>query len=472
MSAGRWLVAMAALVFGWNVALAGEPQKRVALVIGNGAYTAVPRLPNPPSDAAAIGQALRDVGFTKVTVVTDLTHQGLFDALRRFSDESVTADWSVLYYAGHGVEVDGKNYLVPIDAHLAVDRDVQFETVPMETVLAAVGGARKLRLVILDACRDNPFLTTMRRSTTFRSASRGLARVEPEGRLYILYSAQSGQVARDGEGEHSPFVKALLKNIETPGVELNLVIRKVQDEVEQATNEEQSPSTEGKLPGEELYFRPPLPVAAAAPPSLPEVADRTITVEPGPKAPEAVATKPPRPPESPPVAPVVTATLEQPPIAPRPAPADDKVIALAVQNELRRVGCDAGPSNGQWTVRSRMALLDFSQHANLNLDVDKPDEAALKAVRSQRGIVCPPVFSPSPRPGPPTKRASLEPVPPRHPVAPRRPAPQRVVQGAEHAFERVAPARPFVPRPTTPRPAAPRSGGASCFVFNGERVCE
>lgn len=272
-----------------SIGVAGAAQTRVALVIGNGAYTSVPALPNPPADAEAIGQALRDVGFTQVTVLTDLTHQGLYDALRHFAEQSQTADWSVLYYAGHGIEVGGRNYLVPVDAHLANDRDVDFEAVPMQTVLAAVGGARQLRLVILDACRDNPFLARMTKQTATRSIERGLARVAPEGDLYLVYSAKSGQVAVDGEGGRSPFVAALLKTIETPGLEINLLFRRVHAEVKAASDGRQEPDFEGTLPADELYFRqasqtdasPPQrpPVAAAMPPAQP----------PAPRAPQSSA---------------------------------------------------------------------------------------------------------------------------------------------------------------------------------------
>ncbi len=438
MSHLRALTFLIMLVFGCHAASADDGPRRVALVIGNGAYTDVAKLPNPPSDAAAIGQALRDVGFTKVTVVNDLTHQGLFSALRQFSNESSTADWSVIYYAGHGIEVDGKNYLVPVDAHLATDRDVEFEGVSMETVFAAVGGAKQLRLVILDACRDNPFLAKMARTTGTRAITRGLARVEPEGDLYVVYSAKSGQVALDGDNGRNPFVSALLKNIETPGLEINLLFRKVRSAVAKATNGQQEPDFVGALPGDELYFR------AAKADEKPVSTQRLLSVEAAPQP--AVA---PAPPPPSPVPPTVTAKLEQPPAAPPPAlpppvdTPDTKQVAMAVQKELRRVGCDAGPPNGDWTVKSRMALLQFSAKADLTLDVDKPDAAALKQLQLQRGIVCPPE----------PKKASLEPEGGSPPPA-RRPQP--------HVVQR---ARPSVPRPS-------HGGGGSCFMFNGQQVCE
>lgn len=298
---------------------AGAAPTRVALVIGNGAYTAVPALPNPPADAEAIGQALRNVGFSQVTVLTDLTHQGLYDALRRFAEQSRTADWSVLYYAGHGIEVGGRNYLVPVDAHLASDRDVEFEAVPMQTVLAAVGGARQLRLVILDACRDDPFLARMTQGRATRSIERGLARVAPEGDLYLVYSAKSGQVAVDGQNGRSPFVAALLKTIETPGLEINLLFRRVHAEVKEASDGRQEPDFEGTLPADELYFKPASPGAPASP--EPPVAEVAPSPRPSaPRVPEPVEsppTPPAREPETPPSARVASARPESEAVGPR-----------------------------------------------------------------------------------------------------------------------------------------------------------
>src|SRR5262249_33495818 len=155
-----------------------------------------------------------------------------------FAAAADRADWAVVYFAGHGLEVDGVNYLVPVDAKLASDRDVTFEAVSHEQVLQAVEGARKLRLVILDDCRDNPFVKTMTRSaSSTRSIGRGLANIEPEGATLVVYAAKHGHTTLDGTGANtnSPFIIALVKHLDTAGLEINLLFRKVRDEVLAAT---------------------------------------------------------------------------------------------------------------------------------------------------------------------------------------------------------------------------------------------
>jgi tetratricopeptide (TPR) repeat protein len=153
---------------------------RIALIVGNGAYKNVHQLDNPPRDASLIAGALRDVGFQTVTLANDLSRDKFFEALHAFASEAEKADWAVVYYAGHGLEIGGVNYLVPVDARLASDRDVESEAVALEQVIAAVGGARKLRLVMLDACRDNPFAPAMQRTIGLKLVDRGLSNIEPE----------------------------------------------------------------------------------------------------------------------------------------------------------------------------------------------------------------------------------------------------------------------------------------------------
>ncbi|MGA2129539.1 MAG: tetratricopeptide repeat protein, partial [Xanthobacteraceae bacterium] len=183
-----------------------KPSTRVALVIGNSAYKAVAALPNPRHDAEAVAAALRDVGFRTVRLETDLGREKFVEALRVFAREAEGADWAVVYFAGHGIEMGGVNYLLPVDARLETDRDAQFEAVALDQVMSAVDGARKLRLVLLDACRDNPFARQMRRTTASRSVGRGLARIEPDGGTLVVYAAKHGEVALDGEGGgNSPF---------------------------------------------------------------------------------------------------------------------------------------------------------------------------------------------------------------------------------------------------------------------------
>ena len=230
-------------------------EKRVALVIGNSKYRSVPALPNPDGDAAAIAEALRVVGFQDVRLVNDATRDGLVDALKSFANAADHADWAVIYYAGHGMEMAGENYLVPVDAKLATDRDVPLEAVALDQVMSATEGARKLHLVILDACRDNPFANQIKRTVASRSIGRGLAEVEPDAGTLVVFAAKHGQVALDGDRGHSPFVTSLIKRIETPRIEIRKLFDLVRDDVMAATDRHQQPFTYGSVPGsEDFYF--------------------------------------------------------------------------------------------------------------------------------------------------------------------------------------------------------------------------
>ena len=230
--------------------------KRIALIIGNGAYTGTSPLPNPKRDAARLAETFRSIGFSDVTLVEDLDVQGFNRALQEFSDKAAQADWAVVYYAGHGMEVDNVNYLIPVDAKLEKERDILFEAVPLDRVMAAGEGAKSLRLVILDACRNNPFEGAMAKKTATRSVTRGLSRVEPDGASLVVYAAKAGQVALDGDSGNSPFVTALDTNLRKPNVEIGKLFRLVRDDVMKATERQQEPFTYGSLPGEDFFFNP------------------------------------------------------------------------------------------------------------------------------------------------------------------------------------------------------------------------
>jgi tetratricopeptide (TPR) repeat protein len=231
------------------------PGRRVALVIGNSAYTAVPALANPQRDAATVAATLRAIGFQKVTLENNLTREKAFNALQTFASDSEQADWAIVYYAGHGIEMNGVNYLIPIDAKLATDRDVEFEAVPLDKIMSAVDGAKKLRVVLLDACRDNPFANQMRRSVASRSIGRGLAEVEPDVGTLVVYAAKHGQTALDGDGANSPFVTSLINRMKTPGIEVRRLFDLVRDDVLAMTNRRQQPFSYGSVSGaEDFYF--------------------------------------------------------------------------------------------------------------------------------------------------------------------------------------------------------------------------
>jgi tetratricopeptide (TPR) repeat protein len=230
--------------------------RRVALVIGNGAYKNVHALPNPPRDAKLIANVLHDVGFQTVISVSDLTRDKFFDALKTFADEAEKSDWAVVYYAGHGFEIGGVNYLVPVDAKLAVDRDAETQAVALEQVIAAVGAARKVRLVILDACRDNPFAPTMQHTLSLKLVDKGFSNIEPGAGFMVVYAAKHGETAIDGDnGADSPFSTALAREIKMPKVEIRKLFDIVRDDVWSATQHVQQPFTYGSPPGrEDFYF--------------------------------------------------------------------------------------------------------------------------------------------------------------------------------------------------------------------------
>ena len=239
-------------------------ETRVALVIGNSGYGGVAALSNPKGDAALIAQTLGSEGF-EVTLVQDATRAAMLNGLRSFSDEADRADWAVVYYAGHGIEVGGINYLLPTDAELREDRDVQDEAISLNRVLDAVANARKLRLVILDACRTNPFAVTMKRSISARAVDRGLAPAEPPAGILVVYAAAAGQVAEDGGGDHSPFTAALARRMLEPGLEVSHLFNVVTADVLDATGHRQRPYQYGSNPTrEEFYFEPPAPAVVTS----------------------------------------------------------------------------------------------------------------------------------------------------------------------------------------------------------------
>jgi Caspase domain len=229
--------------------------RRVALLIGNGDYEHVPTLPNATNDAKAIAAAFTAAGFQSVTLKTNLKRDEVVSALSDFARIADTADWAVVYYSGHGIEYRGTNYIIPTDARLLMDRDIDLETVDIGKVMTVVDGAKHLRLIILDACRNNPFLDQMKRTVASRAITRGLAPVEPDAGSLIVYAAKHGETALDGDGKNSPFATALLHRIQTPNLEIRRLFDLVRDDVLTSTNKQQQPFTYGSLSGsEDFYF--------------------------------------------------------------------------------------------------------------------------------------------------------------------------------------------------------------------------
>ncbi|MGB8400779.1 caspase family protein [Bradyrhizobium sp.] len=262
----RWVVA-AALLLVCQPALA---DKRVALVLGNSAYRNVAPLANPVNDGAVVAATLKDAGFDVVDFRQDLPAAETRRALRDFADRARDADIAVVYYAGHGIEVDGGNYLIPVDARLERDTDVYDEALSLDRILIAIEPAKRLRLVILDACRDNPFAKRMKRTVASRAIGQGLAKVEPTSpNVLIAYSAKAGSTAADGDGKNSPFTAALSQHLTTPGLDVRRAFGFVRDDVLRSTGNRQEPFVYGSLGGEDVPLVPAparvAPVPAPAP---------------------------------------------------------------------------------------------------------------------------------------------------------------------------------------------------------------
>ncbi|HYZ22118.1 MAG TPA: caspase family protein [Rhodopila sp.] len=237
-------------------------ETRIALVIGISAYRHAPALPNPVKDAQAIGDALRRLNF-EVKELHNPDFRTLAEGVREFGIRAQSADTAVVYYAGHGMQVDHENYLIPADARLERTRDLAYEALPLELMLEEVAQAHRIGIVMLDSCRNNPFTERVLRSAGSSSSAvsthSGLARIDnvPRNTL-VAMAAKADQIADDGP-DHSPFAAAVLAHLQIPGLELGLFFRSVRDTVLKATQNRQEPFVFSSLGSEPFYFyqRPP-----------------------------------------------------------------------------------------------------------------------------------------------------------------------------------------------------------------------
>jgi hypothetical protein len=271
----------------WLTLLFSQPafaDKRVALVIGNSKYEKVGELKNPANDAKAVAAMLNGFGFDVVEPKLDLKAADMRRELGDFFEKVSDADIAIVYFAGHGMEISGINHLIPVDAVLARDTDVEGETVSLDRILTLLEPAKQLRLVILDACRDNPFARTMKRTLVSRGSGKGLAKVEPSSpNTLVAYAAKAGTTASDGDGEHSPFTAALIKYLPQPGLDVRLVFGYVRDEVLKATKNKQEPFIYGSLGG------PPFSLVAA--PATMSAPDADLAIRNAYESAKAVGTK-------------------------------------------------------------------------------------------------------------------------------------------------------------------------------------
>jgi len=410
-------------------------EKRVALVIGNSGYQHVARLDNPANDASAMTEVLKGAGFDLVETFHDLKTSEMRRVLRDFSDHARDADVAVVYYAGHGIEVDGTNYLIPVDAALERDIDVYDEAFALDRILVTIEPAKQLRLVILDACRDNPFAKTMKRTNGARAVGRGLAKVEPNSpNTLIAFASKAGSTALDGDSKHSPFTAALVKYIGTPGLDLRKAFGFVRDDVLKNTGNRQEPYVYGSLGGDDLPLVP-AKSAAVAPPADPnaevrrdyELAlqigtrevwtaflaqypeglyaslakgqlDKIASEKQSGQAKVATAEQGSAVPDKDVAGKISSdAARPNPQVASLPATDDPAAkanlsaaeIVRSMQTELRRVGCLTAAEDGEWTSSSRHALELFNRQAGTKFDVKVASVDALDAVKATPARICP-----------------------------------------------------------------------------------
>lgn len=244
---------MAAFVF---VVLPAAAAERVALVIGNSAYSAATSLKNPRNDAEAMTAALKRLDF-KVITGTDVDLAGLRAAVRAFTRDIEQARVALFFYAGHGLQVNGRNFLIPVDASLQRESDIDFEAMDLNFVLRQLERKDRTNIVFLDACRNNPLAAKLASTMGQRSVfvGRGLARIETGVGTFIGFATQPDNVALDGEGANSPFTEALLKHLETPGLDIELLMRRVREDVILLTSGRQVPWSNSSLVGDRVVLK-------------------------------------------------------------------------------------------------------------------------------------------------------------------------------------------------------------------------
>jgi len=412
----RFIALLIVLIALWPPTPA-QADKRVALVIGNSAYQNTSELRNPSNDASDIASALTRLGF-QVTDGRDLDKRAMERTIRQFGLALEGADIALFFYAGHGIQVGGQNHLIPVDARLGSEGDVDFETLPLSLVLKQMEREAKTSLVLLDACRDNPLARNLARSMGTRAITigTGLAEVKTGIGTLIGFSTQPGNVAADGVGRNSPYAGALLKHIEDSAKDVSGILVDVRNDVLRATNGTQVPWEHTSLTGQ-VYFRlePAPPEPAPASPSGRNY-DKEMEIAlwnavKDSKTPAILKTYLDRFPKGTfaGLARVLMEEADKPgrsgaapgdagsssgaaspsagPSAPTAVSKDPRALARALQAELKRVGCDPGPIDGNWGKKAEDALAEFARQSKTTLARDASQEA-LKAVAAQPTRVC------------------------------------------------------------------------------------
>ena len=278
----RFLIAALSIAGLLISATVAKADKRVAFVVGNGAYKNVAALPNPAIDAKSMAKVLRNVGFD-VVEGTNLTRDTMTERLLEFGKKAQGADVAVFFYAGHGIAIGGTNYLLPVDADIKSEMDVKLgAAINIDLTLDQTMSDARVKLVFLDACRDNPFAAKIKSNSATRSVSvgSGLAEMKSGEGTLIAFATGPGQTALDGQGGgNSPFTRALIDNITQPGVEIQQAMTKVRAEVNEQTNKGQLPWGHTNLIGS-VYLNPaPAPTAATAASAAPALASTSANTD-------------------------------------------------------------------------------------------------------------------------------------------------------------------------------------------------
>ena len=427
MRCGLALLMLSLAVLASGLPATAQADKRVALVIGNAAYQNTAALKSTTSDATDMSAALTRLGF-EVVDGSDLDKRAMERTMRAFTQKLARADVALFYFAGHAVQSGGQNFLMPIDARLRSEGDIDFETLPLSLVLRQMEREAKTSIVLLDAARDNPLARGLARAMGTRSSQigQGLAEVRAGVGTLVGFSTQPGNIALEGVGRNSPYTTALLKNMETPGKDVGGVLVAVRNDVLQATAGRQVPWEFTALT-DEVFLRPaatPLPPGGGPPPptgalpgpsttgELPPDYDKEMEIAfwnavKGSKSPAVLATYLDRFPrgtfaglarvmieqlkaDGGAAAPAKVANLPSrlPEVPPTPG-TSPQGLARALQTELKRVGCDPGSLDGSWGAKSRQALEKFQRLSKLSMPTGEPSEAALQSVAGQMGRICP-----------------------------------------------------------------------------------
>jgi len=460
--------AFMSLVFLVSALEPASAERRVALVIGNSAYKNTAPLKNPSNDAVDIAETLRQLGF-EVIDGTDLSKREMEKRIRAFADKLVGADVGLFFYAGHGLQVDGRNFLAPVDATLKSDTDLDFEAIELNLVLKQLERNSRVSIVFLDACRDNPLARNLAVASRSTSVGRGLAQVDKAVGMMIAFATQPGNVALDGKGRNSPFTEALLRHIDSEGASINDVMIGVRKDVLETTNGKQVPWENSSLTGQ-FYFKPAKTASVGAAEiaalraeiarlkanqaALPkpeqdqlasleqkleaetvktqdepsrEESSRVIAVEPAGATPTQTQTYT----QTANLAPSTPPDTEQPvTAAQKPEPlveVDQAALRRDIQTKLKALNCYSGPIDGDWGRGTSAGIESFNRIADLDLNATEAEQETFDTLGAWTGAPCPAKTivhqkrTPAPKAAQPKTRAKTTPTYAKKPAYKKKP---------------------------------------------------